>query len=554
MKKIILFIIVLLCITPIFADLISSKTSQIFHKKSCRYATNLNETNSFIYNNYQDAIDAGLRACKVCNPKPEPKPEPEPDPNDINLFPKQPSIVIPINGVVLQMDYCWYEYNPETVGKPIIVKEEFEITLKEAMDSELGMCLYYSGDPNIYTNPEEDDPNSYNNIVYTTYLSKFYHKKDCNHFKGVELTMINRETSIKAGNNATWYPESGIVTWRITPFDIGDYVAIGNSDLEQTELLAVSARPFRVPNLQDFTDSWLKGNFDMKKYGEWVDINGKISSTNSNYNREISWIYKNGRWTPHGGTRDRILVQKEHEIINEITTRDRTTTTYERPLPYSAIWEMTKKEIKEITTIQYIREEDDPTIFNRLGTTDRLEWIFINGTWVVVNSQINPYINESVYPSGEDILKTKPVEPTYPDPNAVDEEEQRLKFLMIDPQAAILRPFLEKILLEYSPEKTYEEKLIQYGADYAEYKKNLKIWEETTSRMEEERHEMEEEEHEMEVEESMMIDREYRRIEEIKYMEEEQKISVIEELLIDEKITDEQKGTLREILNAIREN
>ncbi len=717
MKKITLFIIIaiiiLLCAISVSADFISSKTSKIFHELDCRYATNLNEDNSDTYSTYQEAIDDGLRGCNVCQPapdpnEPEPDLDPEPDPNDINLFPKQPSIVIPINGMVLQMSHCGHEFNPETVGKPIIVKEEFSITLKKALERGLFPCLYYSAeenplfpviepengiDPNIYvvdeygrsqnywfsyfynimavfnynnfdpnevmylsarqmdllenicaafdgikvlmeagviietdyytmyltmylseTEPyhmlkflkeyidqsiitqkavygtfvdfetydiedlniyqqilkytmshieeeypdkinennmsfpidpqqKQNDPNSYEDIiVYTTYLSNFYHKENCNHFKGVELTMMNRETSVKAGNNATWYPESGIVTWRVTPFDIGDYIAIGGSNIGQTELLAVSVRPYRVPNLQDFTASWLKGNFNMSKYAEWLSMNGKILPATTNYDREISWMFEDGRWLPYGGRKDRLLVQKEHEIIDEITTKDRTTTTYERPLSkYSVVWEMTKKEVREITTTQYIREGDEQPVSSNIN-----EWIFINGKWIVTNSQVNPYVNEPVYPSEEQILSAKPIAPTLPDPNAVDEEEERLKSLMVDPSASMLKPFIEAILASASKE-TYEEKLIQYGADYAEYEKNLKIWEEATTQIEEHK-EMEKEE------ETMVEDREYRRMEEMSLMEEEQKISVIEELLIDERITDEQKGTLREILNAIREN
>ena len=73
MKRIIFLLTVMVFVCPSFADFISSKTSKIFHTRECRYAANLNEDNAIIYETYQDAIDAELRACLVCDPQPDPE-------------------------------------------------------------------------------------------------------------------------------------------------------------------------------------------------------------------------------------------------------------------------------------------------------------------------------------------------------------------------------------------------------------------------------------------------------------------------------------------------
>ena len=116
MRGIFLFLITASIACACYADFISSKTSQIFHTRGCRYASSLREidtedgpANAFVYETYPEAIEAELRPCKVCDPQPgsepDPDPEPEPDPNTIIPLPPEPSIIIPIEGVILAMDW-----------------------------------------------------------------------------------------------------------------------------------------------------------------------------------------------------------------------------------------------------------------------------------------------------------------------------------------------------------------------------------------------------------------------------------------------------------------
>jgi len=519
MKKIILFIIFVVFISPSFADFISSKTSKVFHDRDCRYAQSLNDENADVYIFYSDAINDGLRKCSVCNPQPgeESDPDPDPDPNDVVevLPPKIPTVVIPINGMAIQMNYCKYPYKAEGIGEELVVQDQFPISIENAKNKGLEPCpIFPAEDPNSIYNPNE--------IVYTSHISKFYHKEDCERFKGVELSIISREKRIKATNNATWYPETGVISWRITPFEMGDYVAIANSDVGQAEFIAITVRPLHLPSLQDVSDIWLKGNFDMQKYGEWAGNNALMLPPRNNNNIRISWVFEDGKWIPYN--EGRVLVETENEIIDEITTRTKTTKIYEKPISgYSSVWEIVKKEITEFTVIQYVREGDI-----QLSTSKSFS----------INIGKDSYDNEEAF------LESKPVPPTRPDPNAIDKEEERLKSLM---DIKIFKPIVEEMLASSSPQKTYEEKLVKYGAEYAEYEKKLKMWEDARNQIEEEKA-MEEAEH------LRMYDREDRTMEEMMFIQEERKTSVIEELIEDERITDEQKGTLREILNAIREN
>jgi hypothetical protein len=47
---------------------IASKSSSVFHKPECRSAQNISEKNLVVYNNRDEAIQAGKRPCKMCNP------------------------------------------------------------------------------------------------------------------------------------------------------------------------------------------------------------------------------------------------------------------------------------------------------------------------------------------------------------------------------------------------------------------------------------------------------------------------------------------------------
>jgi hypothetical protein len=47
---------------------VASKSSAVFHKPDCRWAGNISKTNLVTYNNKDQAIKAGKRPCKTCNP------------------------------------------------------------------------------------------------------------------------------------------------------------------------------------------------------------------------------------------------------------------------------------------------------------------------------------------------------------------------------------------------------------------------------------------------------------------------------------------------------
>lgn len=47
---------------------VASKNSSVFHKPDCRSAKNISRDNLVVYNNRDEAIKAGKRPCKSCNP------------------------------------------------------------------------------------------------------------------------------------------------------------------------------------------------------------------------------------------------------------------------------------------------------------------------------------------------------------------------------------------------------------------------------------------------------------------------------------------------------
>ena len=50
------------------AGFVASKSSNIFHKPDCRWAKNISEDNLVHYTSKDEAIKAGKRPCKICNP------------------------------------------------------------------------------------------------------------------------------------------------------------------------------------------------------------------------------------------------------------------------------------------------------------------------------------------------------------------------------------------------------------------------------------------------------------------------------------------------------
>jgi hypothetical protein len=47
---------------------VASKNSSVFHKPDCRWAQNISQDNLVTYNSREEAIQAGKRPCKLCNP------------------------------------------------------------------------------------------------------------------------------------------------------------------------------------------------------------------------------------------------------------------------------------------------------------------------------------------------------------------------------------------------------------------------------------------------------------------------------------------------------
>jgi len=47
---------------------VASKSSNVFHKPDCRWAKNISDQNLVIYKSREEAIKAGKRPCKTCNP------------------------------------------------------------------------------------------------------------------------------------------------------------------------------------------------------------------------------------------------------------------------------------------------------------------------------------------------------------------------------------------------------------------------------------------------------------------------------------------------------
>jgi hypothetical protein len=54
--------------TAIENGFVSSSNSNIFHKPGCRWAQNISKENLVIYKSREEAIKAGKRPCKTCNP------------------------------------------------------------------------------------------------------------------------------------------------------------------------------------------------------------------------------------------------------------------------------------------------------------------------------------------------------------------------------------------------------------------------------------------------------------------------------------------------------
>jgi len=290
MKKITFMIVFLLLSVASFGgeQHVSSKTSQVFHRLTCRYAEKLTEDNAVYFSSYEEAEETGLRPCKTCDPIPTPE-EPE-NPNIIDLDPTiDPTTLFPINGVVLQAAYCRRPMDPNDIGTRII--EPTIITTTHDPNDPFGFCFecanfnLHTGEgdiPQEYLIPVYDpypaDPNDPNIVEYKISPSLPVFKSDqsynshlngeCEHLKSVPVHVVNIRNGLIAGSDAFWNPLKGIIEWRVTKFEAGDYQFVMNSDVGQTSLLAITIRAQEIPDVNDFAQNWLKGNFNMVKYAD----------------------------------------------------------------------------------------------------------------------------------------------------------------------------------------------------------------------------------------------------------------------------------------------
>lgn len=401
-KKIVYFITVLLVITSVFATtpggegdrprltVYSLETSQVFHKPYCRYLTNTSLIPD-MYNTYEEAVAAGLRPCKSCKPLPTIVVV---DPNDIE-DPVIPDIIIirptieatnlfPINGMVIQVEYCRREFDPNEIGiriiKPIITYTTAGVVTNPVMCSKCITFNHNTGEGNIpqehvitIYNPTPADPNvpeiigydiSSSTPVFISNQSTAYHiHPDCEFAKSVPVHVINMRTGLIAGSNAYWNPIDGIIEWRVTPFETGDYSFVMNTDVGQTSLLAITIRAKQMPNLQDFAARWLKGNFNLLKYSEWLSntalwdqylnrIRSKTGTITPSSGK-IEWVFSDGKWVPITGGSNIITKYDADASITEENTVSRETRTIETKI---APFEWRATEVRVVTT--------DTTIFN----------------------------------------------------------------------------------------------------------------------------------------------------------------------------------------------
>jgi hypothetical protein len=354
----------------------SSNSSQVFHRFTCRYAINLDTTNSEIFDSYELAMEAGLRPCKTC--KPEPAPEPPVDPNIVNIDPTiEATNLFPINGVVLQSGYCRRPMEPNDIGtriiEPTITYTTFDPNNTRGMCWKCTNINLMTGEGNIpqehlipVYDPYPADPNDPNVIEYkispTLPVFKsdqsFTHHihPDCEHLKSIPVHVVNMRNGLVAGSNAFWNPTKGVIEWRVTKFEAGDYQFVMNSDVGQTSLLAITIRAQEIPDVNDFAQNWLKGNFNMVKYAEWVGNKarwmkylGRISDATGQpiESGSIEWAFVDGSWKPVTGGANLVSEINADTEITENNTVDRNTTTKEVKI---APFEWRTTEVKVITT------------------------------------------------------------------------------------------------------------------------------------------------------------------------------------------------------------
>lgn len=359
MKKIFFCILFLMLINFSLSEnynFISSRTSNVFHYLDCRYVTESMLGSSDFYLTYEEAIADGLRECRVCEPSPliipEPEPEPEPypeDPNRIWIEPSPtPATLFPISGVVLQSEYCYKPFDPDKdIGGTILKTNIHEVSYGDIKDDYIKCSLCAS------SINESTDPN-YVVLIADNDRIHFHLDIDCKQHKEVPVRMVNLRSGMIAGNDAYFHPAMGVLEWKITPFEMGDYTAVMNSDVDQMQLLSLTIKQTSIPQLEEFTNSWLKGNFNLYKYNEWVKqrelhrsrIDNAFGATGA-----VEWVFQDGQWVPvsNGSVPNTDFYTME---ITEHTTYGRKTIKEEMKVaPYE--WRTKLLKIIEETTTNY---------------------------------------------------------------------------------------------------------------------------------------------------------------------------------------------------------
>lgn len=365
---------------------ISGNTSKIFHKAeigACRYTANLNETNAEYFDTYEDAIAAGLRPCLTCKPQPAvdipEDPEDPEDPNGIVIIPEtfEPQQLFGINGVVIEADYCQRQIDPNDLSTRIIEPKIIMKKLGEVTSPSLcPTCFEFNSTTGVGNVPQEflvpiynptpADVNvpeitgyniSSNMWVFVSDQSHNVHiNGTCEGLKSVPVYVVNMRNGLVAGSTAFWNPVKGIVEWRVTKFEAGDYQFVMNSDIGQTSLLAITIRPKEVPNINEFAEKWLKGNFNLIKYSDWISNRemwlqylGRVSTITGNpiTSDKIEWVFVDGAWKPVNAGANIISEIDADASVTENHVVDRRTTTKETKI---APFEWRANEIQIVTT------------------------------------------------------------------------------------------------------------------------------------------------------------------------------------------------------------
>ena len=378
MKKSILTIVILLLVSISFGEEhVSSKKSQVFHRLTCRYAESLTVDNADYFASYEEADSAGFRPCKTCDPVPTPV-DPE-DPNDVNVIPSlQATSFFPVPNIVIQSEFCSRDMVPSEMGTRLI-NPVVTSTLYKDIGGDLMSC-FRCGDtfgdnvkipeefriPHYTTETNPADPNttiqvfSYYSIdpncpvFISDQRTGFHLENPCESMGSLPVQMVDIRTGVAAGSPAFWSPKKGMLEWRISPFELGDYTAVLSSDVGQTQLLAITVRAKTIPQIQEFAKYWLQTpNFNMVKFAEWSKKRSlwekylNRSTTMPADGPRIEWIFSDGRWVP---TRSGINLISTIDLDKEIIETEEETKEITTSQMKVAAFEWRNTKIQEVTT------------------------------------------------------------------------------------------------------------------------------------------------------------------------------------------------------------